>query len=448
MKSKEMEFWVSPELAEDIVEGSIMTLSVSSLSKMGSGYLVSADGVIATPSGAVEVGIMEVAQRSQALSDLSGAPAPDSVPIQSFTSPTAVAEVSPPVNGPAVEPVAAADPEPIVEPAPEPIVEPVPEPIPEPEVPTGAPAGLSFGERGPQLINGEETPKEMDDKAEPVAEVAVKPGNRKIAMSIKDLYDHLHSLDPELLKKDLSTGPVSRGEAVVLESAGTLGCGIDAYVKNICGGQLHLSDIDVRIRHGDSYDLSRVSPARLVSSVDLFEAVNGNLLIFIDGEEARAVAIKTERRLASIEDDLHSVDVYDGVDSVYDDIEGQDEYDEYDDLDPQMRVSGQSTTRQSPSVDNRFRRGIKSASDKARQHPGYDGAVIETPEKFKNADKINITGKDDGYEFDRIFTAIEHREAEISNSDIDWQGAGTTIAPSSKETTITPRDHVTVNKRN
>jgi hypothetical protein len=290
---------------------------------------------------------------------------------------------------------------------------------------------------------------EGDEKNQKEPSKTSQPSNkRKVIDNINDLYDTLASMDMSQIENAQNVEGMTveqrRELAVELEKSGKLGCGFSAYVKNTSGGQLVLSDIDVRIRHGDSYNLGRVSPAKLMDSVELFEAVNMKLLEFIDADTAIALNNATTRRLEKIEEGLNSVDVYDNSDDVYDAINNGGDYGddyEYSD-DPMPRMSGTANRRQSNNpVDNRFRRGINTAGKPSHS----DRAAVEAPPRFKGIKGENILNGGDEYEFDRIFDGMEQREAEIANGpDIDFVG-GSPVRENTARTS--GRTHTTVGRK-
>jgi len=278
---EKIEIWISPEQAEALSVGSIMTLVITEKKKMGDGYLVSGNGAFVNAGVSIEDAPVEASgdlvEDAPSYVNLSGSH--DSKPVSSFAAPAASDSVE-----------ATEKEEPIVEVA-EPAskkIEPIEKEPVEKEEPVKESA-LAFGERGPQLINGEETPRENLAEDKSVAEEkAPQPRvDHRIIDNIKDLYNALSKVDTSQIEADHDVTDMNaeqrRELAVELEKSGKIGCGFSAYVKNICGGQLVLSDIDVRIRHGDSYNLGRVSPSKLMKSVELFEAVNMNLQNTTDG---------------------------------------------------------------------------------------------------------------------------------------------------------------------
>jgi hypothetical protein len=421
---KDIEIWISPELADTVSNGDVMTIVVSDMKKMGSGFLVSGKGAVVNTRDSKSVSeqlnsdIIEEDRTTEgevSSFDLSGSASfPENV-----SSETDEHTESNTADLGAVDD----DSHTIVD-------------------SDDSPSGISFGERGPQLINGEETPEDTADKddIDSPKEVAT-PRGRKTVGSMSELYDELSKrADVESeIEMDLSNvSPDMRREmAVKLEKEGKIGCGVDAWVKNKSGGQLHLSDIDVTIRHGDSFNLGRVSPHRIMASTDLFESVSSGLLEFISADAAIKMNIATERRLADLEERIGGIDVYDNSDDVYDAINDSDFDDSFDD-DPFPRMDAKANVRKAVNVDDRFRRGIRQAGKRS----GADRAAVEAPGRFRDMEPQNVLA-DDKYEFDEIFDGIESRESQISeSSDIDWVGEeGETAVNKSS------RSHVSVKRK-
>jgi len=418
---KDIEIWISPELAETVSTGDTMTIVVSDVKKMGSGFLVSGKGIVISPT-AVGVKVSRAISIESSENDHDKTADGDIAETNSFD-----------LSGSAVSPTETEGEE-KNEVEHESVSDLAGESVP----------AISFGERGPQLINGEETPEDMGEVEEAEKapqEVAKRSPSRKTVESIQELYEELSKnadLESEVEQDMSNISPDMRREmAVKLEREGKIGCGVDAWIRNKSGGQLHLSDIDITIRHGDAFNLGRVSPRKLLASTDLFESVSAGLIEFIDSESAVKMNIATERRLADLEERIGGIDVYDNSDDIYDSINDSDFEEAFDD-DPYPRMDARANVRKAVNVDDRFRRGIRQAGKK----DGSDRAAVEAPQRFRGMEPQNVLAEDK-YEFDEIFEGIESRESEISDgSEVDWMG-DMESAPVRKSS----RSHVSVKRK-
>ncbi len=427
---KKIEIWVSPEQALELSSGSVLTVIVSEKEELRGGHLIRGEAIVGDPS-APEESVKEADTPVDSSVNLSGS-ALDIKPIQSFALTAESKDLT--TESKEVVEKPQESPDPTVELS-------TPD---EGQEEGKEPGALSFGERGPQLINGEETP----ESAQPEEQIPVPPATMKHIDNIQSLYEELEKISANGTEHEYDIAGMSKDErrqlAVKLEKEGRVGCGFNAYVINKCGGQLVLSDIDIRIRHGDSCNLGRVSPSSLLGSHDLFEAINTGLLKFVDAETATKIGRATERRLAQKEEDIGGIEVYDNSDEVYDSINDSDfgDYD-YDD-DPKPKMNSQANRKKATHFDERFRKGIKSATS---ERAGRDSAAVEAPQRFKGIKGQNVLDGGDEYEFDTIFNDVERRESEISqDTSIDWE-APSTPTPERGASSSMARDHVTVGRK-
>jgi hypothetical protein len=471
MEINDMEIYTSPEIAEKIQEGSVVTISVSGKKQVGNGWLISGSGqIVQSPRDTADrlahpvvagdseyeeqidlVGHVEV-DMSKAISSFSSSgeqPAESSEKEQKQPVDTPVKEKQVETSlPPATQKKLADNPEQFAHKENgEPEQLELDFGFTDPPKPGGV-AKPSFGERGPQLIGMDpELELEVPDASEEEKlEMPTSPLVKGIS-SVEEFYKFLEGVNEDDPAANAPQRPVSRAEAVAMEHEGALTAGPQMYIVNTSGGQLVLSDIDIRMRYGDSYNLSRVPAARLKRSSDLFEAIQNNLVKFVTPEEAIKSSRNTERRLMRMEQDIGGVEVYDNTDDIYDDIEFGGPDPDYDDR-PRRRVSGRSRSRHpddpmprfdvEPQVrqarempeSRSFRRGIKSRS----RHPGgyddyyddydegYDDpsvgrlrrASVRPPRRFRDMGDVDVL-RDDRGEMDMIFEGVEQREMEIES---------------------------------
>jgi hypothetical protein len=384
---EDMEFYVSPEFADTVGPGTVVTFVVAGKERIQSGILLKAVGQI------ISGGLTAVAEVASPVAET---PEKDDASTGGGeTLEGCVDLTSPPrtVSSFTVQddPVAA-----------DPVKEGVSEKAAEKKDSPVSKSGISFGSRGPELVGVEgevavsdELPADADDAVPP------KPPG-VVVMSKEDFYELLQTIDVNDPANQMPSEPLTREEAVKQEADGALTySGAQIYIVNLAPGQLVLSDIGVRMRFGDAYDLSRVPAVALKSSSDLFEAIANNLVKFITRDEMMKISKKTERRLEQASSRMDGIEVYDSADDVYDDIwEGDDD------------------DRQGPQRRKRFSRGANYRSER------YDdevdvlsrASVNRTPKRFRDVRSIDILAEGEN-ELDIIDRDVRRREGELGDGD-------------------------------
>jgi len=204
----------------------------------------------------------------------------------------------------------------------------------------------------------------------PVSSPAPAPAPKsRVIESADAFYQFLDGVDSDPTALAKSENRMSRGEAVKAEIKGALGSGVSMHIVNVCGAQLVIDDLGIRLLRGDGYNLGSIPAAKLKASTHLFEALNAGQIKFVKRETADGARLKAVKRQEQITRGDAPDGVYDKADDIYDEIEVG-------------------------SVD--------------------DAAVNAVPSHLRNADSIDISG-DDEYEteLDLIRSHVEQRETEI-----------------------------------
>lgn len=189
---------------------------------------------------------------------------------------------------------------------------------------------------------------------------------------MKSFYEFLNKVeyDPNALQKDEKR--MNRTEAVNAEKQGAIGSGTSMYIVNVCGAQLVIEDLGIRLLRGGGYNLGYIPAEKLKASTHLFEALNAGQIKFAPREVADKASMQAVKRQEQITRGDDPSDIYDKADDVYDEIEDG-------------------------TVD--------------------DAAVNAVPQHLRSAASMEIDGDEDyTTEFDMIAGDVESRESELQDN--------------------------------
>ena len=148
-----------------------------------------------------------------------------------------------------------------------------------------------------------------------------RASQEKSIVDVDGFYRFLDTIDydPQALQKEEKR--MSRSDAVKAEIEGGIGSGVSMYIVNVCGAQLVIEDLGIRLLRGSGYNLGSIPAAKLKASTHLFEALNAGQVKFVSREISDKARLRATKRQEQITKGDAGRDVYDKADDVYDEIE-------------------------------------------------------------------------------------------------------------------------------